>query len=109
LAHIAIWVYMLVAVVVALSANTVSRKWRVYGVYLALLVVLGYGVFNLASDGNVTLERAQTPKAREIRNELAQMDADCSDEVTVVADGPFTYIEAIYYYDECDVRFYYPE
>lgn len=109
LAHVAVWMYLLVAVVLALSTDALKSKWRTYGVYGLLLVVLGYGTVNLAIDQNVTLERVQTPMARQLRAELAHTDADCGDQTTIVADGPYVYLETIYYYDGCDMKFYYPE
>lgn len=109
LSHVAIWIYLFLAVVLAQASRVSAGAVRRYGTYGLLLLVLGYGVFNLAADGNVTLERAQTPQAEQVRKALAEKEVQCTDDTVIVADGPYVYIETIYYYDECDMRFHYPE
>ncbi len=109
LSHVAIWIYLLVAVVIALSTAILKNKWRTYGVYGLLLLILGYGTFNLTVDGNITFERVQKPMARQLHEEFEKLGLQCDDSTTLLADDPYIYIETIYYYEPCEMKFYYPE
>lgn len=109
LSHVAIWIYLLVAVVIALSTTIFKNKWRSYGVYGLLLLLLGYGTVMLAIDGNITFERVQKPMARQIHAEFEKRNLACDESTTLLADDPYVYIETIYYYEPCEMKFYYPE
>ena len=106
MAHVAPWVYLLVAVVVGICANSASLRRRSVGVYSVVAVVLLIGVGILARDGNVTFERVQSPKAYELRQEFDRQGLSCDDNVAVVADGPYVYIDTVFYFEDCNPWFY---
>jgi len=99
MAHIAIFVYMLIGITVALG-------WR-YGRRAASgalagisMVLLAFGVVQLSQTGNFVFERMQSPRTAEIRETVA-----CGDQTTVVADDPYTYIDSSYYFNDCNFKF----
>ncbi len=102
LAHFILFVYAIIGVAAALG-------WR-YGyrfpaaALLSLFVVLlGWGNVQLAQAGNFNYERFQRPQTSKVRQLI-----DCKKSV-VVADDAYTYINDLYYFDGCDMRFYSPD
>lgn len=98
MAHVSLFIYVLLGLLVALGF---AHGKRVSAVVLAMLslVLLGFGVWQLQQSGNVNFERLQKPMTLQLRQSI-----DCADAV-VIADDPYTYIDSIYYFDGCDVRF----
>ena len=99
MAHVALFFYLLIGVIVALGWR---YKYRLLSIGLAV-VALGLlltGVGRLAEAGNFNSERQQQPSTIELRQVF-----DCTD-TTTVADDPYTYIDTAYYFDDCDLRFY---
>ena len=99
LAHLALFMYLLIGIAVALG-------WR-YGYRLsaAVLFVTGLSVLiwgngQLAIAGNFNYERMQRPQTVKVRQLI-----DCNKSV-VVADDAYTYINNLYYFNDCDMRFY---
>ncbi len=106
LAHVAIFIYMLVGVVLALGiVHKKNWKGRVknipYIACAAVLVIVGIGMFQLHSTGNFVFERMQYPQTRELRETVT-----CGDDVTIVADDPYTFIDSAFYFQDCDLRFF---
>ncbi len=105
LAHVAVFVYMLVGVTLALGIVHKDlwkkTKSRVpYVAYAVTLAIVSIGIVQLQATGNFVFERMQHPQTREIRQAV-----DCNDAV-VVADDPYTYIDSVFYFDDCNMRFY---
>lgn len=99
LAHISLFIYVLIGVAVALG-------WR-YGYRLSAVVlfvtgvaVLIWGNGQLATAGNFNFERMQRPQTVKVRQLI-----DCNKSV-VIADDAYTYINNLYYFNGCDMRFY---
>ncbi len=106
LAHVALFVYALVAVTLALGVtyrDKLAKNRRLvpivaYAVVTAIAII---GVSRLYSAGNFVFERMQTPQTQQVRNSI-----ECNDETTIVADDPYTYIDSVFYFDGCDMKFY---
>lgn len=94
IAHISIFFYLALAIAFAAHRGRRFAAWASVSV-----LVLGFGVYNLWQAGNHIVERGQTPMTRELRAEI-----DCTNAV-IVADDEYTYIDARYYFDDCDFRF----
>lgn len=99
LAHVSIYIYAFIGVIAALG-------WR-YGYRLAAgvlfltgLTLLVWGQGQLALAGNFNYERMQRPQTSKVRQVV-----DCYKSV-VIADDAYTYINAKYYFERCDLRFY---
>lgn len=106
LAHVAIFVYSLVAVTLALGVvhrNKLRANRRIVPViaYVLVGVILAIGLSRLHTAGNFVFERMQTPETQQVRSSI-----ECNDATTIVADDPYTYIDAVFYFDDCDMRFY---
>lgn len=93
--------YLLIGIAVALG-------WR-YGYKLSAvvlfsvsMVVLVWGNVQLAIAGNFNYERMQRPQTFKVRQIV-----DCNKSV-VIADDAYTYINNLYYFEGCDMRFYSP-
>lgn len=100
MAHVAVYVYIIIAVVAVLGlASSKKRQAWVFVVVLAITSVTG--LVRLQSTGNLNLERMQLPQTRQLRAEIP-----CDTDTTVVADDPYTYIDSFYYFDNCDLVFY---
>ncbi|MGH7218127.1 MAG: glycosyltransferase family 39 protein [Candidatus Microsaccharimonas sp.] len=105
LAHVAIFIYALVGVTLALGI-VYQKKFKKlsyipYLAYGVILVTLSIGLVQLQAAGNYIFERNQTPYTQQIRDSIK-----CSDALTIVADDPYTYIDSVYYFDNCDIRFF---
>jgi mannosyltransferase len=100
LAHIILFFYALLGIITALGFRFGKKKTSVIfgGVSLLLLVL---GVFQLYSTGNLNFERMQLPKTAHIRQLVV-----CDSSSVIVADDPYTYIDSVYYYNGCNLRFY---
>lgn len=99
LAHVIVFLYILLGVLVALSLQSArSRQAIVYAVLG--LFLLGFGVMTLSKTGNFVFERLQKPETQQVRDVV-----NCTDSV-VVADDPYTYIDSRYYFQDCDLRFF---
>jgi mannosyltransferase len=100
MAHVAIFFYLLIAVVAAIGLRGPKKRLAVAftAITIFLLVI---GVVRLYQAGNLNLERMQLPKTQELRASVP-----CSDNTTIVADDPYTYIDSVYYFDNCTVVFY---
>ena len=103
LAHVVIFLYGLIGVVVALAWR--AGKPRLAAVFGGLvLILLGLGVMQLSATGNFNFERMQDPQTAELRRSIT-----CNPTTTVVADDAYSYIDSVYYFDHCDLRFYAPQ
>jgi hypothetical protein len=102
MAHVSVWVYLLVAAVLAVAwSKKISRLTIASS--LLVIVTLGIGTFTLAHRGNYIFERDQTPMTQELRTNVI-----CDDNTIIVADDPYTFIDANFYFTDCDMRFYSP-
>jgi hypothetical protein len=100
LAHIVLFFYALIGIITALGFRFGKKKASVvFGGISLVLVILG--IFQLHSTGNSNFERMQLPKTADIRQLIT-----CSKSSVIVADDPYTYIDSVYYYNGCDLRFY---
>lgn len=105
LAHVSLFIYLLVGVTLAVALvrrSQFSQRMRRLAVltYAWTIVILLFGVSSLAVTGNFIFERLQSPQTQQIR-----ADIDCGNAV-VVADDPYTYIDARFYFTDCDFRFF---
>lgn len=105
MAHVSIWLYALLGVIVGLSLRGKSKKvaYIVGGMTIGILCL---GVGALIGRGNFIFERAQTPMTQQIRSELERQHWGCEDPTTVVADDPYTYIDSVYYFSDCTMHFF---
>ena len=115
MAHVSIFVYLFAAATVALAFvyrteihRQVLKKWSLRRVNVSIAVVAGlllvsgiYGTAVLAKTGNLNFERMQQPRTTDVRQQIT-----CDDTTTIVADDPYTFIDSVYYFDGCDLRFY---
>lgn len=102
IAHVVLFSYAFIGVSIGLYWTLVKR--RRYSAPLMLgtvVIILSLGVSSLARTGNFNFERMQDPRTAELRNTV-----QCADDTVVVADDPYTYIDSVFYYDGCDLRFY---
>ena len=99
-AHISIYMYALVGVVVALGWRYGKRRVAVILGVLALTVSV-VGVFQLQATGNYVFERSQYPETRQIRETIT-----CDENTVIVADDPYAYIDSRYYFDGCTFLFF---
>lgn len=106
LAHVAIFIYMLVGVTLALGI-TYRNKWKGYTrslapiAYVVTLFIFGVGIVQLYATGNFIFERLQHPQTSQIREATT-----CNNTTVIVADDPYTYIDSAFYFDGCNLRFY---
>jgi len=106
LAHVAIFIYMLVGVTLALGVSYRS-KWKKQAsrlapvAYAVTLLIVGIGMMQLYATGNFVFERMQHPQTSQIRQAVT-----CNNTTTIVADDPYTYIDSAFYFDGCDLRFF---
>lgn len=98
-AHVSLFVPLLLGMTIALGWHHGLRKASLILATLSIGVLIT-GVFNLANTGNFNFERQQNPSTTELRSV-----AQCSN-ATVVADDPYTYIDTVYYFGDCDLRFF---
>lgn len=100
LAHLFIFAYA----GVGLTLNIIWRKGRHLGA-LALtsfaILLFSFGVFKLNQVGNFNYQNLTRPSAKEIRAQIP----DCKNSL-VIADEPFAYIDAEYYYKDCNFKFF---
>lgn len=109
MAHVSMFVYALVAVTIGLAWVYMSRKQKKAGLtkgvvmFTTILTLLsfGYGVTALAKAGNFNVERMQQPLTKDVRSIAA-----CGADTTVIASDPYTYIDSVYYFDHCNLRFF---
>lgn len=105
LAHVAIWIYGYIGIILAFGIVYRSKlktgRAVPYLAFAAVLLVLSVGVYTLQKTGNFVFERMQYPETQQVQSAI-----DCSAETTVVADDPYTYIDAMFYFDNCDLRFF---
>lgn len=109
LAHISLFIYMLLGVTLAFGVVYKERFKKAHRAlpfiaYGVAVIILSIGMVRLYGTGNFVFERMQYPQTQQIRQSI-----ECSDETTIVADDPYTYIDSVFYLDGCDVRFYAPE
>lgn len=100
LAHFIIFGYALIGV-------TLDSAWR-GGKHLSSIVLtfltlglLASGMANLNKTGNFNFQNLSYPNSKEARASIG----DCTGS-TIVAEDPFAYIDAAYYYPNCDLRFF---
>ena len=100
-AHITLFVMVFVSLVIWVGLEHKEYKWT--ALYSALLVVaLISGVQHLYTTGNFNFDRMKHPMTIDVRAAAA-----CDHSPTVVvADDPYTYIDALYYFGDCDFRFF---
>ncbi len=100
LAHIFIFGYA----GIGLTLNIVWRKGRHLGAIAltsAAILTFSIGLIKLNQTGNFNYQNLTKPSAKQIRAQIS----DCQTS-TIVADEPFVYIDAEYYYSGCDLKFY---
>ena len=100
LAHVVLFGFMLLGSVVVIGWMNTRRH---VALWLGVIVIgiSGIGVYRLYVAGNFNLERMQMPMTRQL-----SADVPCGAETTVVADDPYTYIDSVYYFENCNLRFY---
>lgn len=100
MAHVAVYVYLMVALVAVIGFLGRRRvlAWSFAGVIAITSVT---GLVRLQSTGNLNLERMQLPQTRQLR-----ADIPCDTTTTIVADDPYTYIDSVYYFTDCNLVFY---
>lgn len=101
LAHVIIFVYAMIGVAAALGWRYGYRKPAVVLYILATTLSL-WGDGQLVLAGNFNYDRFQHPQTTKVRKLV-----DCKKSV-IVADDAYTYINNMYYFDGCDMRFYSP-
>ena len=102
IAHVALFMYILVAIILGLYWTRVKgHRLAAPMMYIGVLAILCVGVANLSRTGNFNFERMQDPHTAELRTTV-----ECTNDTVVVADDPYTYIDSIFYYDDCDARFF---
>lgn len=107
LAHIAVFIYALVGVTLAFGIvyrqklKTKTARALPIVAYAVVIVILGIGLVRLQTAGNFVFERMQHPQTQQIREGIA-----CNDATTVIADDPYTYIDSVFYFDDCDLKFF---
>lgn len=103
LAHIAIFIYILIGVVIggAWTLQNVSRRWVVIVATIVTAATMLYGVVALALAGNFNVERQQLPQTQQVRSAAA-----CDARTVVVADDPYTYIDSVFYFEDCAFFYY---
>ena len=102
LAHTSLFIYALLGVIVALGWQVGYRKASFVLGSLSLLL-LGWGVGQLAQAGNFNFERMQRPQTVKVSQQI-----DCKKSV-IIADDAYTYMNDYYYLGNCDMRFYSPQ
>ncbi len=106
LAHIALFIYSLVGVTLAFGLIYRNKlKTRVarilpFVAYGVTLIIFAVGFFQLHQAGNFVFERMQHPETQAIRQAIV-----CSKETTIVATDPYTYIDSVFYFTNCGLRF----
>ncbi len=107
LAHISVFIYALVGLVLAFgivykdkNKGKAARRLPIIA-YALCLVIVGIGMINLQSTGNFVFERMQHAQTQQIRESIT-----CDDKTTVIADDPYTYIDSVFYFEGCDLRFF---
>lgn len=103
MAHIAIFFYSLIGVIVALSWHYGKRAETIIFGGLSLILLIA-GVFQLYVTGNFNFERQQMPVTHSIRDTVV-----CDGSTVIIADDPYVYIDSAYYFDGCSLRFYSPD
>ncbi len=108
MAHVSVFVYLLVGVTLALAWVSRVKVRSAMGnkstLALVVLLVLGsfvYGVVQLSRAGNFNIERMQRPMTHDVRSVVV-----CDLDTTVIARDPYTYIDSAFYFEDCDLRFY---
>lgn len=106
MAHSSIFIYMLVGTIIAFTvlgkhSDSGARVRTAIAVLLVALTLVG-GVMLLARAGNFNFERMQQPLTYDVRS-AAQCD---NGETVVVADDPYTYIDGVFHFQDCDMRFF---
>lgn len=106
LAHIAIFIYALVGVTLAYGLlyrtklkTRISRiiPFVAYGVAIAIFAI---GLSRLHGAGNFVFERMQHPETQAIRQGIT-----CDKDTMVIATDPYTYIDSVFYFTDCGLRF----
>lgn len=106
LAHSALFIYSLIGITLAfgllyrnkLRARTARMlPFIAYGV---TFVIFAIGFFQLHRTGNFVFERMQHPETQAIRRGVV-----CSKDTTVIAADPYTYIDSVFYFTDCGLRF----
>lgn len=99
IAHVAPLIYLFVGSLLALAVLNAGQLQR-YITVSVVVAALAVGLVQLNANGNFVLERNQRPSTAELVK-----DVDCAN-TTVVTDGPYEYIDSVFYLKDCDVRFY---
>lgn len=100
LAHFVIFGYALIGITLDSAWRNGKHLSSIILTFLSLGLLLN-GMHNLNKTGNFNFQSLNTPNAKVARESIG----DCSG-ATVVAEDPFAYIDASYYYSDCDLRFY---
>lgn len=98
-AHISLFVYLLIGVIVALGMRYGYRRAATL-LFATILALLSWGTLQLAQIGNYNYERLYWPHPTSIYRMV-----DCKKSM-IVADDPYVYMELLNYFSDCDLRFY---
>ena len=100
MAHISVYYYLLITTVAVLWINK-SKDWKSYSLLISIATFAIVGNFQLLAAGNLNYERLQLPETKELRKSVS-----CNNNMTIVADDPYTYIDSEYYFRDCNLTFY---
>lgn len=103
MAHVSIFIYMLLGVVIGLAwvYRKSVRKGLLYVATALVVLSFGYGVVQLSKAGNFNIERMQQPLTTDVRDVIS-----CSDDASIIASDAYTYIDSVYYFEGCNLQFY---
>ncbi len=108
MAHTAIFfsIFTGIAVAFALLRTGMSRPQRIRTAIasVGLLCMHVFGVVVLNNTGNFIFERMQHPSTALVKEVVS-----CDDSTQVIAEDPYTYIDAVYYFGTCPLYFFSPE
>lgn len=99
LAHVVLFIYVLITLAVTLGWMAGFRKLPVV-LAVVTMAVFVVGVMHLSAIGNYNFERSEWQEP-----EKTSALVDCKNTL-VIADDPYTYINDSYYFAGCDMRVY---
>lgn len=106
LAHVSLFIYLFIGSTLAIAwiYRSKEKMWirrTIIFTYIFVVAILAFGTVRLYQAGNFNFERMQYPETALLREEI-----DCDAQTVIVADDPYTYIDSVFYFDGCELRFY---